>query len=93
MSDTTIALAERDAPLGARSPRTGSVGFRMSSVFWGLVTMPKYGVFVFLFVATVIIFFVGLFVNIFPMVLVGAVMLVALFFTRRLFIPTQERDA
>jgi TRAP-type C4-dicarboxylate transport system permease large subunit len=52
--------------------------------------MLRYGVFVFLFVATVIIFFVGLFMSILPLVLVGAVMLVALFFTRRIFIPTQE---
>ena len=52
--------------------------------------MLKYGVFVFVFVATVIIFFVGLFVNILPLVLAGAVMLVALFFTRRIFIPTQD---
>ncbi len=52
--------------------------------------MLKYGVFVFLFVATVIIFFVGLFMNILPLVLAGAVMLLALFFSRRIFIPTRE---
>ena len=52
--------------------------------------MLKYGVFVSVFVAAVIVFFVGLFVNILPMVLGGAVILVALFFTRRIFIPTQE---
>ena len=56
----------------------------------GLVAMLKYGVFVFVFVATVIVFFVGLFLSILPLVLGGAVMLVALFFTRRIFIPTQD---
>ena len=54
--------------------------------------MLKYGLFVFLFLAAVILFFVGLFAGIVPLVLVGAVMLTALFLTRRSFIPVQEEE-
>ena len=52
--------------------------------------MLKYGVFVFLFVAAVSLFFVGLFANILPLVFVGAILLAALFVTRRAFLPIQE---
>ena len=52
--------------------------------------MLKYGVFVFLFVAAVTLFFVGLFANILPLVLVGATLLAALFLTRHAFMPIQE---
>ena len=52
--------------------------------------MLKYGVFVFLFVTAVALFFIGLFANIVPLVLVGAILLAALFVTRHAFIPIQE---
>lgn len=52
--------------------------------------MLKYGIFVSLFVTAVVLFFVGLFAAIIPMVLIGAVMLVSLFLTRRAFMPIQE---
>ena len=52
--------------------------------------MLKYGVFVFLFVTAVTLFFVGLFASILPLVLVGAILLAALFVTRHAFIPIQE---
>jgi len=50
----------------------------------------KYGLFVLLFVTSIALFFVGLFMAIAPMVLAGAIMLAALFVTRRSFIPIQE---
>ena len=52
--------------------------------------MLKYGVFVVLFLTAVTLFFVGLFANILPLVLVGAILLAALFVTRHAFIPIQE---
>ena len=69
----------------------GNVALGTSFVFREHVAMLKYGVFVSLFLAAVILFFVGLFAGIFPMVLIGAVMLVALFLTRRAFMPVQEQ--
>ena len=52
--------------------------------------MVKYVAFVLLFLATITMFFVGLFANIRPLVFLGAILLVALFFTRRYFIAIQE---
>ena len=52
----------------------------------------KYGLFVLLFVTSIVLFFVGLFTAIVPMVLTGAIMLTALFLTRRSFIPIQEEE-
>jgi 4-hydroxybenzoate polyprenyltransferase len=52
--------------------------------------MLKYGVFVFLFLTAVTLFFVGLFANILPLVLVGAILLAALFVTRHAFMPIQQ---
>ena len=54
--------------------------------------MVKYGVFVFLFVVAVVLFFVGLFGNSVPLLLAGALMLFALFLTRRMFMPIQEPE-
>jgi hypothetical protein len=52
----------------------------------------KYGLFVLLFVTSIALFFVGLFTAIVPMVLTGAIMLTALFLTRRSFIPVQDEE-
>ena len=52
--------------------------------------MVKYGVFVFLFLTAVTLFFVGLFANILHLVLVGAILLAILFVTRNAFMPIQE---
>ena len=52
--------------------------------------MLKYGVFVLLFVTAVTLFFVGLFASIPALVVVGAILLAALFVTRHAFIPIQE---
>ncbi len=47
--------------------------------------MLKYWLFIVLFVAALILFFVGLFANIVPFILVGAILLFALFLTRQRF--------
>ena len=47
--------------------------------------MLKYWLFIVLFVAALILFFVGLFANIVPLILVGAILLFALFLTRQRF--------
>ena len=85
-----MAPVEDGVLLGSRQIDTGNVELGTSFVFRGHVAMLKYGVFVFLFVTAVTVFFVGLFANILPLVLVGAILLVALFVTRRAFIPIQE---
>ena len=54
--------------------------------------MLKYSVFAILFIVSVITFFVGLFAGIFPLVIVGAVILLALFVMRRSLIPVPEDD-
>ena len=54
--------------------------------------MLKYWVFVFLSVIAVVLFFVGLFGNLVPLLLAGAVLLFVLFLTRRLFMPISESD-
>ena len=54
--------------------------------------MLKYRLFVLLFVTSVVMFFVGLFAGVVPLVLAGAIMLTTLFVTRRLFIPVQEEE-
>ena len=91
VSNTTMALVEDGALLGSNSLDMGNVELGTSFVFRGHVAMLKYRVFVFLFVAAVILFFVGMFAGIFPMVLIGAVSLIALFLTRRAFMPVQEQ--
>lgn len=54
--------------------------------------MLKYRVFVVLFIVSVVALFGGLFANILPLVILGAVMLLLLFVTRRTFIPVQRDD-
>ena len=54
--------------------------------------MLKYWVFVSLSVAAVVLFFVGLFGNFVPLLLAGAVLLLVLFLTRRVFMPIPEPD-
>jgi len=58
----------------------------------GRFTMLKYWVFVFLSVAAVVLFFVGLIGNHVPLLLAGAVLLLVLFLTRRVFMPIPEPD-
>ena len=54
--------------------------------------MLKYWVFVFLSLTAVVLFFVGLFGNLVPLLLAGALLLFALFLTRRFFMPIPEPD-
>ena len=54
--------------------------------------MLKYWVFVSLSVAAVVLFFVGLIGNLVPLLLAGAVLLLVLFLTRRVFMPIPEPD-
>ena len=55
--------------------------------------MPKYRIFIFLFIVSIVAFFVGLFAGILPLVIVGAVILLALFVIRRSLIPVPEDDS
>ncbi|MDP6063218.1 MAG: hypothetical protein QGI49_00255 [SAR202 cluster bacterium] len=54
--------------------------------------MIKYWVFVFLSVAAIVLFFVGLLGNLVPLLLAGAVLLFVLFLTRLVFMPIPEPD-
>jgi uncharacterized membrane protein YiaA len=54
--------------------------------------MLKYRLFVLLFVTSVVLFLVGLFAAVVPLALAGAIMLTALFVTRRSFIRVQEEE-
>ena len=52
----------------------------------------KHRLFALLFLTSVVLFFVGLFAAIVPLVLAGSIMLTALFVTRRAFITVQEEE-
>ena len=54
--------------------------------------MLKYRLFVLLFVTSVVLFLVGLFAAVVPLVLAGAIMLAALFVTRHSFIRVQGEE-
>ena len=54
--------------------------------------MLKFRLFVLLFVTSIVLFLVGLFAAIVPLVLAGAIMLTALFVTRRSFIPVRGEE-
>ena len=52
----------------------------------------KYAIFAILSLASIVLFFVGLFAGLVPLVIVGAAALVVLFVVRRSFIPVEEQD-
>ena len=52
----------------------------------------KYAIFAILSLASIVLFFVGLFAGLVPLVIVGAATLVVMFVVRRSFIPVEEQD-